>query len=757
MKRTINATQWQSLLISVFFRSIERCCIWFYFSLECGNAVVVTDFPTYIVDIRFLKVCIADHSMPATSRAGNELTLTTPVQFIPGVGPRRAEAFERLGLKCARDILFFFPRDYQDLTKIVSISELREGEMAPVLGEVSSVSVRSIGPRRTLLEVVLDADGGSIVALWFNQPFLENRFAEGQTLLIAGKVKQRNGRWEITHPHNEIIESDGEAVAGKLLPVYPLTEGVRQGHVRRVMRTVLDQCLADVEEIFPTVLCEECSLVGVADALSEIHFPPDQERLQIARYRLVYQELLLLQLGLGLRRGIRAAVSTAPLLETTAKIDARIRRLFPFELTEGQDVAIKEITADLSRSHPMNRLLQGDVGSGKTVIALYATLLAVAHGYQVAIMAPTEVLARQHARVLGGFLAKSRVRTALLTGSMSKGQRELVVTEISQGTIDVVIGTHALVQPGVDFSRLGLVIIDEQHKFGVRQRAELKDEGPHYLVMTATPIPRTLTMTLFGDLDVSTLRDAPPGRQPINTYLPTQDERTKWWEFYKTQLAQGRQGYVIAPLIEESDLWDVASLTQVYDEISNGPLKGYRIGMLHGKMPATEKDNAISEFYDGRLQVLVSTTVVEVGIDVANASIMTIEGAERFGLAQLHQLRGRIGRGKYPGYCALFGDHTNDMAMERLKSFSQTTNGFELAELDFKARGPGDLFGTRQHGMPPLRIADLIRDAAIVKSAKSVAARMLADDPGLSQQVHQKIRERVLLRYGAVLELGDVG
>ena len=405
----------------------------------------------------------------------------------------------------------------------------------------------------------------------------------------------------------------------------------------------------------------------------------------------------------------------------------------------------------------MNRLLQGDVGSGKTVIALYATLLAVAHGYQVAIMAPTEVLARQHARVLGEFLAKSRVRTVLITGGLSRSQRELALAEMSQGTTDVVIGTHALVQPGVEFAKLGLVIIDEQHKFGVRQRAELKDDGPHYLVMTATPIPRTLTMTLFGDLDVSTLHEAPPGRQPIHTYLPAEDEREKWWKFYQTQLDQGRQGFVIAPLIEESELWDVASLTQVYKELSNGLLKNYRIGMLHGKMSGAEKDNVITDFYNGRLQVLVSTTVVEVGIDVPNASLMTIEGAERFGLAQLHQLRGRIGRGKYQGYCALFGDHSNEKAIERLQSFCETTDGFELAELDFKTRGPGDLFGTQQHGMPPLRIANLIRDAEIVGLAKQDAAQMLEKDPGLSHDENQKIRERVLLRYGTVLELGDVG
>ena len=695
--------------------------------------------------------------MPALSHSGNELTLLTPIQYVAGVGPRRVEAYARLGLKVARDLLFFFPRDYQDLTKLVGVAQLQDGEQATVLGNITDVSMRSIGPRRTILEVEITTEDGVFVAIWFNQPFLEKRFNAGNTILVSGKFRQRGGRWEVSHPHNEYVESDGESVVGRLLAVYPLTEGIRQGHLRRTARTVLEGCLEEVDEIIPESLLSEWQLVGIREALQGIHLPATHEELETARNRLVYQELLLLQLGLGLRRSMRASVATAPVLEATAKIDARIRRRFPFALTEGQDIAIADITSDLKRTHPMNRLLQGDVGSGKTVIALYATLLAVAHGYQVAIMAPTEVLARQHTRVLGDFLAKSRVRTELFTGAMGKSQRELVAAEIAQGAIDVVIGTHALVQPDVQFEKLGLVIIDEQHKFGVRQRAELKDSGPHYLVMTATPIPRTLTMTLFGDLDVTTLTDNPPGRQPIHTYLPSKDERTRWWEFFNSQISEGRQGYVVAPLIEESELWDVTSLNQVYEELSSGVLRDRRIAMLHGKMSAREKDNIMDEFYSGRTEVLISTTVIEVGVDVANASLMTIEGAERFGLAQLHQLRGRVGRGKYPGYCALFGDLTQDATKERLEAFSETTNGFDLAELDFATRGPGDLFGTRQHGMPPLRIADLIRDASTVERARADAGRLLQSDPGLSKDSHQMIRERVLLRYGRVLDLGDVG
>jgi ATP-dependent DNA helicase RecG len=679
------------------------------------------------------------------------------VQFLKGVGPRRAERLGRLGLHTARDVLFFFPRDYQDLTDLRPIKQLEEGPLLSVLGEVVEINLRSIGPGRTLLAVEIMQDSDLLRAVWFNQPFMEKRYHQGQQLLVSGKALQRAGTWEMTHPHVEVIEQDDGEAEGRLLPVYPSTEGVRQGHLRRMVRAVLEECGESVEEIFPEKFRAEHGLLPLGEALAQIHFPGDRQSLAEARRRLVYQELLLLQLGLGLRRAIRAEQATAPSLEATAKIDARIRRRFPFKLTEGQDTAVREITADMMKSCPMNRLLQGDVGSGKTVIALYATLLAVAHGYQVAIMAPTEVLARQHARVLGEFLEASRVRAALLVGSLTRSQRELVLTELGRGDLDVVIGTHALVQPDIQFERLGLVIIDEQHKFGVRQRAELKDSGPHYLVMTATPIPRTLTMTIFGDLDLSTMRDFPPGRQPIHTYLGTAEQRDKWWQFFRKQLDEGRQGFVIAPLIEESETWDVASLSQVYEELVNGPLADYQLATVHGRMSGREKDAVMKDFYTGRIQVLVSTTVVEVGIDVPNASLMTIEGAERFGLAQLHQLRGRIGRGKYPGYCTLFADLEKEDTRKRLEAFAETSDGFELAELDFSMRGPGDLFGTRQHGMPPLRIADLIRDAKMVKLARHDAEQLLAADPGMADPEHALLRERVLLRYGAVLCLGDVG
>jgi ATP-dependent DNA helicase RecG len=437
---------------------------------------------------------------------------------------------------------------------------------------------------------------------------------------------------------------------------------------------------------------------------------------------------------------------------------------------------------------PMNRLLQGDVGSGKTVVAVYAMLLAVAHGYQAVLMAPTEVLARQHALTLERMLAASRVRHAQLTGGLPAGQRAAVLQAIAGSEVDIIVGTQAIIQEGVSFAKLGLVVIDEQHKFGVRQRAILKQAGPdpHYLVMTATPIPRTVTMTLFGDLDVSTLRDSPPGRQKVNTYLANEGQRAKWWEFFRKKLAEGRQGYVVTPLVDEatggadipvcqrdatqqdsqeflpdfeetSGPSKTASLAETYESLANGELEAFRLALIHGRMTSAEKDAVMDRFRSGEIQVLVCTSVVEVGVDVPNATLMTIESGHRFGLAQLHQLRGRISRGKFPGFCCVFGDPQTDESRERLKAFVASTDGFELAETDFKLRGPGDLFGTRQHGLPPLRIADLLHDQAVLEEARRDAHTLVTTDPALALEEHAKLRRMMLARYGKALELGDVG
>jgi ATP-dependent DNA helicase RecG len=685
--------------------------------------------------------------------------LATPATYIKGVGPARGELLERLGLYTARDVLFFFPRDYQDLTDMRSIADLEEDKLVSVRGVVEEVDMRSTGIGRSLLGVLIKQDRLFLRAVWFNQPFMRDKFMRGQDVLLSGKARMSGGRWEIAHPRVQWIDPDEEVPAGQMLPIYSLTEGLKQWHLRTIVRNALDNYADLLDEVFPESYLAAKNLWPLRQALREVHFPGSPANLDQAKRRFIYQELLILQLALAVKRHAHEMAGNAPPFDATPRIDARIRRLFPWELTTGQDDAIREIVGDMSRPIPMNRLLHGDVGSGKTVVAVYAILLAVAHGYQAALMAPTEVLARQHARTLGELLAESRVRMGLLTGGVAGREREDMLGRITRGELDVVVGTQAIVRSEVEFAKLGLVVVDEQHKFGVRQRAMLKQAGsnPHYLIMTATPIPRTITMTLYGDLDVSTIADRPAGRQNVHTYLVRPDQQAKWWDFVRKKLNEGRQAYVVVPLVEESESIATANLEATFEELAHGELEAFRLGLVHGRLESEEKDAAMLAFREGRTQVLVATSVVEVGIDVPNATLMTIAGGERFGLAQLHQMRGRISRGAHPGYCAVLADVQTDEVIERLQAFVDTTDGFRLAELDLEQRGPGDLLGTRQHGLPPFRMADLGRDSAVVREAREDAQKLVAADPGLKQPEHEKLRRMVLSRYGQALDLGDVG
>ena len=688
--------------------------------------------------------------------------LATPVQFLKGVGPPRAELFAKLGVFAARDLVFFFPRDYQDLTDVRSVPELEEGVPLSVRGVVEEIDQRSSQPGRSILGVLVRQDRWYLRAIWFNQPFMRDKFERGQHVLLFGKPKYAGGRWEMSHPRVEWLETEYESPAAQLQPVYPLTEGLKQHQVRQAVEQALASCLDLLEEVFPQQLLVEYRLLPLRDALPKIHFPQTRDELEQARRRLIFQELYILQLALAIRRHQLHDLRHAPPMPATAKIDARIRRLLPFELTPDQNQSLREITADLAQDRPMNRLLQGEVGSGKTIVAVYAMMLTVAHGYQAAMMAPTEVLARQHAETLGRVLERSQVRIGLLTGGLGRSERTQLLERIAAGEIDVVIGTQAIVHSVQQFAKLGLVIIDEQHKFGVRQRAALKQAGvaPHYLVMTATPIPRSISMTLFGDLDVSTIRHSPPGRQPVHTYLIEPARQPQWWEFVRKKIGEGHQVYVVAPLVvdsEDENLEDVQSAERAYEQLTNGELADFRVDLLHGRMGPEEKDHALRTFRRRETQVLVSTSVIEVGVDVPNATLMTIQGAERFGLAQLHQLRGRISRGTHAGYCGVFVEPQSEDANVRLNAFARTTDGFELSEIDFRLRGPGDLLGTRQHGLPPLRIADLHRDAELLEEARRAAQQLVPTDPGLAAPAHALLRRMVLTRYGEALDLGDVG
>lgn len=697
--------------------------------------------------------------MDKTSEKSPAEQLQTPVQFLPGVGPQRAKPLERMGLKTARDLLFHFPRSYQDMSELRAIDQLRENEPASICGEVEEIELRNTGPGRSMLGVLIRQQAQFLRAVWFNQPFMRDRFATGKRVLLSGKAKLNAFRWEMVHPRVEMLADGEEPPSGKILPVYALTEGVHQGAMRRLTSGVVATHADFVEEIFDDSILAEKQLIPIGEALRQIHEPSAEEPLAAARRRFIYQELLMMQLALRLRRDKLSAERRATALPVSPKIDSRIRRLFPFELTADQQTAIREVCADLDRDIPMNRLLQGDVGSGKTVVAEFAMLAAVANQHQAALMAPTEILAQQHVETLTKDLRQSRVRIALLTGSLSTAQRRDALRGIADGDVDLVVGTQAIVQEDVVFKRLGLVIIDEQHRFGVRQRAALRQSGldPHYLVMTATPIPRTISMTLFGDLDVSTLRQMPPGRQPVHTYLGEAAQREKWWQFFRKKLREGQQGFVIAPLIDDSANQDVESVESAYENLSNGELEEFRLGVVHGRQSAAEKATVMQDFHDGGIQVLIATSVVEVGINVPNATVMTIEGGQRFGLAQLHQLRGRVSRGSHPGYVCVYASNESEEAAERLQAFCATTDGFELADRDLQMRGPGDLFSFQQHGFPPLRIADLARDADIVQEARTDAMRLLDSSPGLQADEFTTLRQRVLLRYGNALEIGDVG
>ncbi len=706
--------------------------------------------------------------------------LLTPSQFLKGIGPVKAELLAKLDLHYARDFIFNFPRAYQDMSELRTVDQLEEGKLASVAGVIEEVDLRNVGTGKSLLGVLIKQGASYLRCLWFNQPYLRGKFQSGRRILISGEPKQQGIRWEMVHPKYELLADDDDVPAGRILPVYSLTEGLNQTQMRRIMAGVVEAYAPLVEDVFPDEFLDTHQLWPIRAALPQMHLPRDQASLEQARRRFIYQELFILQLALAIRKWRLTHHRRAPALPTSARIDARITRLFPFELTTEQRIAIDQIAADMGREVPMNRLLQGDVGSGKTVVAMYAMLLAVAHGKQAALMAPTEVLARQHVQTLTTALEASKVRIGLLVGSLTPAERKKTLDALAAGELDILVGTHAVTHAlnqsgaakdqkpldglsdaleGGRFARLGLVVIDEQHKFGVNQRAALKRAGidPHYLVMTATPIPRTMTMTMFGDLDVSTIRSAPPGRQKIHTYLAEDGQRSRWWNFFRQKIAEGRQGYVIVPLVEETEAVEAASVQQTLEVLQRGELMGHRLAALHGRMTPIEKESAMEAFRRGRVQVLVSTSVVEVGVDVPNATLMTIEGGERFGLAQLHQLRGRISRGSHPGYLCVYANPSTDEAQRRLDAFTRSNDGFELAELDFQLRGPGDLFGTRQHGLPPLRIADLSRDVEIVEEARSDAQTSIAADPDLKDPAYARLKRMVLIRYGEALELGDVG
>jgi ATP-dependent DNA helicase RecG len=693
--------------------------------------------------------------------------LRNSAQFIKGVGPRRLEVLNRLGINTIEDVLYLFPRNYQDRSVIVPVAELREGMKATVRGEITSCKLRPIKFFKKLLSISATDETGAMEAVWFNMPYLADQFREGGTVFLTGRVNLRKNKFTMANPEFEVIprfegdedEADEPPEPPGIIPVYPLTEGLTQHRLRRIIRAALDTYSAAVDEVIPAELLRRHNLPGVYKALRDVHFPPGMEEKDAARRRFIYEEFLLLECAMSMRR---ASIEKEPCpfqIRVTGEIDAHIRARIPFDLTPDQEKVIREIVADLGKSHPMNRLLQGDVGSGKTVVALYAMLAAVAVRLQVAMMAPTEILATQHYNTFLRYLDGSRVRLELVTGGLTPAKRGDVRERIASGDVDVVFGTHALIEEDVEFRSLSLLVVDEQHKFGVVQRAKLREKGrhPHCLVMTATPIPRTLMLTLFGDLDTSVIEHMPPGRLPIVTKQVAPGQIGKVFDLLRAEVAAGRQAYIVYPLIDENDELDLKAAAAMYERLQTGVFSDLHVGLLTGRMPAREKDATMRDFLARKIDILVATVVVEVGLDVPNATVMVIENAERFGLSQLHQLRGRIGRSKFQSHCLAVAAPKTDEAKARLKAFVECSDGFRLAEEDLRLRGPGEFFGTRQHGMPELKLANLVTDYDILKLAAADAKDLVGTDDRLRNPALRPLRARTLALFGKTLELVDVG
>jgi len=685
-------------------------------------------------------------------------SIASPITIIRGISSSLATKFNKMGVKTVRDLLYFFPHRHLDYSQRKSISQLIEGEEQTIIVNVWQSQETMLGGRRST-EAIVGDETGNVRIVWFNQPYLAKKLATNTRIVVSGKVSLFKGRYVFESPEWELVEDKELIHTGRLVPIYPLTQGLRPRQVRKLMKGVIDQWAWQVEDFVPPEVRGRCNLLELPQAISQAHYPEDEALKDRARVRLAFDELFLLQLGvLSKKRDWQESQPGSPFSAETPVLGAFVRSL-PFELTAAQHRVLKELLADLQQPRPMSRLLQGEVGSGKTVVATAALLVAAANGYQGAFMAPTEILAEQHFTTICQLLSRvghqeegegylysysgllsHPLTVALLIGDITQVRKQELQQRISDGDIDIVIGTHALIQKGVEFYRLGLAVVDEQHRFGVTQRSALRQKGfnPHVLVMTATPIPRTLALTLYGDLDLSVIDQLPPGRQVIKTKWLKPGQRDSAYAFLRRQVASGRQAFIICPLVEESETIQAKAAIAEYQRLCKEVFPDLRLGLLHGRMPAVEKDEVMHRFRAGKLDILVSTPVVEVGIDVPNAAVMLVESADRFGLSQLHQFRGRVGRGQEQSYCMLLAQNPSEVGRQRLDLIEKIQDGFELAEEDLRLRGPGEFFGTRQSGLPDLRMARL-SDIALLELARSEAIRLFQIDPNLEKAEHRPL------------------
>jgi ATP-dependent DNA helicase RecG len=707
---------------------------------------------------------------PARPQAKHGEGLDSPITIIKGITPNVASKLAKLNVNAVRDLLRFYPRRYLDYSQTKPISGLIEGAEQTVVGTIWEARVVTLGGRRGT-EATISDDTGSIRAVWFNQPYLARSFRTNARIVVSGTVSVFRGHQVFESPAWELLKDTELIHTARLVPVYPLTQGLYPRQVRKWTKQAVDDYARQMDDFLPSEIRARCSFPDLPTAISQIHYPDDRTMAERAKARLVFDELLLLQLGVLARKRDWQEGQPGNAFRIERELIDRFLACLPFRLTQAQNRVLQEVMTDLKQAKAMSRLLQGEVGSGKTVIATLAVLMAAANGYQGALMAPTEILAEQHynnicaylaqvstaepdpepgegaVRCYTGFLSRP-LTVALLVGSLGNSEKARLHREVAKGAVDIVIGTHALIQKEVDFSKLGLAVVDEQHRFGVLQRSALRQKGfnPHVLVMTATPIPRTMALTLYGDLDISIIDELPPGRQVVKTKCLDPRDRGKAYGFLRRQVGNGRQAFIICPLVEESEVLEAKAATTEYERLSREVFPDLKLGLLHGQMHASEKEEVMRRFRAGGLDILVSTSVVEVGIDVPRASVMLVEGAERFGLSQLHQFRGRVGRDKEQGYCILIPEKLSPEAAERLHLMERVHDGFALAEKDLELRGPGEFFGTHQSGLPDLKLARLT-DLQSVQLARQEAMTLLEKDPGLEKAEHRALRKQLSLAW----------
>lgn len=666
-----------------------------------------------------------------------KLNLKTPIQYLKGVGPNLAKKLKKLGIETVEDLIFLFPRDYEDRSNPTPINKLVQSESVFVRAVIDRVSPQSTKSRFSVTKVLLTDRTGSIQAVWFNQPFLNKMFRPGMRLIVSGKVEFSTFDGSL-----QLIARDYEIDAGEklgIVPIYPLTEGVFQKKLRSMVESAVDACLEEIQDFLPQEIKAQHHLIELQEAINAMHFPSILAEIEKARYRLAFDDFFFFQLGLGLHRE-KVAAEPGIAFKIEEQALAGFLASLPFELTGAQKRVLADIVGDMKQAKPMNRLIQGDVGSGKTVVAAAAGYLAVKAGYQVAIMAPTEILANQHLAKIQKFFENQNIKVELLTASTSKD----IHASDRLKNADFVIGTHALIEAKAEYRNLGLIVIDEQHRFGVLQRADLVKKGsfPDVLVMTATPIPRSLALTVYGDLDRSIIDELPPGRTPIKTYYVTESKRKSSYEFIRQKVKEGQQIFIVCPLVDESEKIDLKAATDEANYLQTNIFPELKVGLLHGKLKSEDKDLVMQAFAGGKINILVSTTVIEVGIDVPNATVMVVEHVERFGLSQLHQLRGRIGRGAHESYCFLIGQAKTEEAKTRIKAMLDSTDGFYIAEVDLKLRGPGDFLGVRQSGLPNFRVADIIRDEKILRQARAAAFDLIDKDLKNARNIWHSQREK---------------